>query len=437
MMINPYRTAKKSKSLFLLTVALIVIIVLYGAAIRFMNHPNPSNVDDQTNESRASFVPTLRGKKIFFGITTVGLGSFWYLENMIDSVRDLCEAGATVSFHITSSNCNPYLIECEIKNQNGNETLEDNFSVETISHLNERLRCRNPEGSIDLTIHLVSPDWGKQICDHHRLLFYEHIDEFDVFVHTEDDHLIRPTHVIAFMHEMEKVRKLVGDERLSDYSIGFVRYENQVGRFDNRRAVWEFEWDSEVDMVNHPGIEGRYFTTPPWHHQGMFMATKQQLIAWKTRGPDCHFHKIERRSGWHRERITGALDLYNEEYCNVTQLLPLDSFEDLLIHHMPNRNYNRKPLNIVTTRNLHKMRMKAMQSINKSGKIWVDDKGEYNGIIMINDERDPTKPMHFNFTEYDEYVSRGGRLSEEQLVFWEWPDPNAQKYYEMEVRWED
>ncbi len=44
-------------------------------------------------------------------------------------------------------------------------------------------------------------------------MFYEHIDQgFDVFVHTEDDTLIRPTTVLAFMHEMDKVRQLVGDK---------------------------------------------------------------------------------------------------------------------------------------------------------------------------------------------------------------------------------
>ena len=53
----------------------------------------------------------------------------------------------------------------------------------------------------------------KQIVNHHRLLFYEHIDQdFDVFIHTEDDTLIRPTNIISFIEEMEKVRLLVGDE---------------------------------------------------------------------------------------------------------------------------------------------------------------------------------------------------------------------------------
>lgn len=121
--------------------------------------------------SPSTFIPTLRNKKIFFEVVTVGSKQFSYLEDIIDVVRDLCEAGAHVSFHITSSNCDPnapmkkdedgnIIDECPIRNQSSEDTDEDNFNVETISHLNERVRCRNPEGSLDTSIHLVSPDWG-------------------------------------------------------------------------------------------------------------------------------------------------------------------------------------------------------------------------------------------------------------------------------------
>lgn len=118
----------------------------------------------EKKSSKSNFIPTLRNKKIFFEVATVGLKQFSYLEDIIDSVRDMCEAGAHVSFHITSSNCNPHPKddegECVIRNQSSNDTKEDNFNAETISHLNEKVRCRNPEGSLDMSIHLVSPDWG-------------------------------------------------------------------------------------------------------------------------------------------------------------------------------------------------------------------------------------------------------------------------------------
>jgi hypothetical protein len=185
---------------------------------------------------------------------------------------------------------------------------------------------------------------------------------------------------------------------------------------DKRRVIWEFEWDDdELEMVKDESLEGRYFTSPKPHHQGMFMATPQQLIHWKTRPPDCHFAKVQLRPAYHRERTSGAMDLFDAKYCNVTQLLPLDGLEDLLIHHMPNTNHQRMPYNILSTRELHNRRLRKMQS-DKNRKIVVDhDKGEYNGIRIILDERDPQKSLHFDLTEYGAYVASGGRLTEQQL----------------------
>ena len=208
---------------------------------------------------------------------------------------------------------------------------------------------------------------------------------------------------------------------MTDYSIGFVRYENKQEQDDSQRVVWEFDWgkDGLDTLEHHPLLENRYFTTPGLHHQGMFMATPQQLMAWKTRLPDCHFHRVERREGWHRERISGAMDLYDPEYCNVTQLLPMDAFEDLLIHHMPNKNHGRMPQNVISTRELHKRRQRSVQQQNPTGPnptVRVDEKGNYDGIHMFSDERNKTKSMHFDLTEYGVYVSSGGRLTEEQLA---------------------
>mmetsp|Transcript_7480 Transcript_7480/g.8553 ORF Transcript_7480/g.8553 Transcript_7480/m.8553 type:complete len:486 (-) Transcript_7480:253-1710(-) len=409
--------------------------------------PNPALIETKAGRhSKSAFIPTLRGKRIFFEVATVGLKQFSYLEDIIDAVRDMCEAGAHVSFHITSSNCNPNRKgdpgsieeedECPIKNQYSNTTKEDNFSVETISHLNERTKCRNPEGSLSVDIHLISPDWGKQIVDHHRTLFYENIENnYDVFVHTEDDTLIRPTTVLAFMHEMDKLEKIVGKQRITDYSIGFMRYENEMQSSSTdinwgggrRRVIWEFQWNKlKLPIVKHPNLNNRYFTSPPpYHHQGMFMATTAQLQAWKTRQPDCHFAKIEKRPAYHRERTSGALDLYDEEYCNVTQLIPVDAVDDLLVHHLPNKNHQRTPWKVKSTRDLHKMRLYHMQQQQKMQQkqkyhelkqgIYVDSNGKYNGIHLFKDERNSEHSMHFDLKDYDEYVERGGTLTDKEL----------------------
>jgi hypothetical protein len=137
--------------------------------------------------------------------------------------------------------------------------------------------------------------------------------------------------------------------------MGFIRFENQMEDSTLRRVVWEFEWDTQkpLDIVQHPDIQGQYFTTPPFHHQGMYMATRDQLRAWKTRKPFCHFDIILRRPAYHTERVSGAVELFSEEYCNVTQLIPLDSAEDFYVHHLPNTNHVRTPQYVITTRKLH------------------------------------------------------------------------------------
>lgn len=420
----------------LVAIVLTVMAIQRQSLNSEQNHPH---IHLPKIRRKTAFVPTLRNKRVLFEITTVGLRQYSYFETVLDSVRDLCEAGAKVSLHITTSNCPPATLEggninsnyeCPLYDRAFETTLENNYSVERLSQLNERLRCRNIDGSLDVKIHLISPDWGKQVVDHHRKIFYENLDDFDVFVHGEEDALIRPTNIIAFMEEMHKLELLVGKDHVSDYSIGFVRYENRVDARDKERVVWEFEWGDDEDfkyfLVNdsHPNINGKYFSSPGEHHQGMYMATPEQLRRWKTREPDCQFDRPTRRYGYHRERISGAIDLYDEDSCNVTQLIPLDSMEDLFIHHLPDANHNRMSHNIIPTMSLHKRRMKILQSMqgkSSSSLPWMDPvTKKYNGIEMFVDERNKTLFLPYDLAEYKKYIARGGTLDKMQLEEYEW-----------------
>jgi hypothetical protein len=117
------------------------------------------------------------------------------------------------------------------------------------------------------------------------------------------------------------------------------------------------------------------------------------------------------------------MDLYDDEFCNVTQLLPLDSLEDFYIHHMPDKNYQRLPNRVITTMDLHKRRMKVLLKNSRNRKkLWVDRHGKYNGIKMFIDEKNATLSLPFDLTDYQKYVKRGGMLSEEELEEWEWKE---------------
>lgn len=212
------RNASSRKTLSLPTIA-IIFMTAYLLLTIFHHISFFSSVDTKTNRNEAlnsgKFIPTLRNKKILIEITTVGQSQYAYFENVLDSFRDLCEAGAKVSLHITTTNCDPKPQEgdpeCPLYGQSSEETLENNYSVEKIDQLNERMRCRDPDGELDVSVRLISPEWGKQVVDNHRHVFYDRInDGYDLFIHSEEDETIRPTNVLAFMDEMNKLRNLVG-----------------------------------------------------------------------------------------------------------------------------------------------------------------------------------------------------------------------------------
>mmetsp|Transcript_23042 Transcript_23042/g.32465 ORF Transcript_23042/g.32465 Transcript_23042/m.32465 type:complete len:543 (+) Transcript_23042:96-1724(+) len=369
---------------------------------------------DNEDTQKSTFVPTLRNKKILIEITTVGMRQFALLEMVFDSIRDMCECGAHISLHITTANCDPTLVNSRCTLTPDEEKMPKNYPPDIVNQLNERFNCRDPDGRIDSYVHIKSVQWGKRMVDFHRKIFYDNIDNgYDIFIHTEEDEVIRPTSVLAFLDETEKLRQLVGDERLTDYSMGFVRYENQRHREDMRRVIWEFEWDKDLEIVDHPGLNGNYFTTPPpWHHQGMFMATREQLLAWAKRGPDCHFDKVQLIPAYHRERVSGGANLYDAEVCNITQLLPLDSFDDFLIHHLPDQNNRRTPNKVHSTMDMHKKRMNAILQQDPERKLWIDEEGNYNGLEMWKDEHDPTKSLdNHDISEYWKYLDRGGMLT--------------------------
>lgn len=334
-----------------------------------------------------SFVATLRGKRILIGIAHYGMHSLHFLETQLDAYRDVCEAGAWVDIFILTNNV---------------------YKVEVIDELNSRLQCRNTEGGgITLTVYIKSPEWKHYIKDFHRKIFTDNVDNYD----------LRPANFIAFLDEMNKLRSLVGNERIPQYTIGFVQYEQRtdVGP-PHPRQIFEHFWGDELLMVDHPNITGRYFQSASWHHhQGMYMATQDQLRAWmKT----CDFSSVpvRHRKKWevlHSEVVIGGIYLW--KWCNVTQLLPLDSFQDFLLWHMPNK-YFKQPG--ATSRKIHHTRMKTLKAIfmNSSNHVripsWWKRKGEYDGIKMFNDETDPDKLKDFSpdLTEYLAYVKRGGML---------------------------
>jgi len=203
------------------------------------------------------------------------------------------------------------------------------------------------------------------LVDFHRELFYDRIDQYDVFVYTEDDIRISPKTVAAYLHETRRVESLVGPERATDFNVGIVRYEydfpeNVVITDKTRhasvnvtRVYWEHLgtpiFEKTVDKVEEEKL-APYFISMRKPHQGMYLVTPSLLRAWKKR-PQCRFNEVRNRpshpsnpgqptEGTQRVWMSSQM-LYGGRHCKVTQLLPVENFGQLTVLHLPNKNYRR------------------------------------------------------------------------------------------------
>ena len=273
----------------------------------------------------------------------------------------------------------------------------------------------------DITMHYYAPTWGKYLVDFHRELFYKHLNKYDLYIHTEGDTVIRPTNIATYLRETNRLKEQVAAESFADYSIGFMRYEQS----DEGRVIWEFQWPTTGSTRNSSSsssLKGYYTTTPgKFHHQGMYMATSEQLTLWKDR---CQFDKVHKHGGYHIEHVSGGMDLFDEEECNVTQLLPLDCINDLLVHHLPDKNHKRRPSTqwkstIDLVKNKHELQQQQQQessllrgSSAATRQSQQQQKSAYHGIKLVLEDVDPdNRPItDFNMTPYIQYFSNGGKL---------------------------
>ena len=200
------------------------------------------------------------------------------------------------------------------------------------------------------------------------------------------------------------------------------------------------------------------------HHQGMFLATRDLLEAWKVR-PGCEFDKVRQRPGRKdnpgqpiegTQRVWMSSNmLHGKRHCNVQQVIPMDNFGQLTVWHLPNKNYRRvgkkgriggtdseienefgtgnekfqgPDASLPTEMELHLEMRKLYPMSIENGK-------EYKGIKMV-DQVDRSKSFrkvlgldrsdeYWNILDdrmasYKSYVERGGILADSDFEHWKW-----------------
>lgn len=429
------------------------------------NSNEKSTTAASSSNKRDTFPSTsnalLVNQRILIALASFDFSQFPLLEEVLDGYHGLSIAGAHVDLVIHTTV--PY-------------------TVALLDLLNTRFG--NCDGGFCITIVVVSPAIRLNLVDLHRKLFYDKIQEYDLFLYSEDDILVTPTTVAAYLTETKRLEQLTSKSPASDYNVGIVRYEynyppdviiddkSRHATQNVTRVYWEHLWRPLIpkSMSNVQTIGKARDAQPPApkeiqeryvqmdnHHMGMFMATRDLLLAWKKR-EGCDFDVARRRPGLKNnpgqptegtQRVWMSSNmLHGGKHCNVQQVIPMETFGQFTVWHLPNKNYRRvgkkgriggdgssienefgtgnerfagPDSSLPSAMEYHLGMRKAYPVLKREG--------EYNGIRMEN-EADwrghfKGKDKHVGMVNqrmksYEAYVGRGGIMLDGDFKAWDW-----------------
>jgi len=432
------------------------ILWCHHNTLKFQNNQSiitKANTGPQQDETRSS---VLWGISLLVSIASYDFNQLPHLEEQLSSLRDICEAGATV--HVVVHTVVPY-------------------PVALIDLWNNRYECTRGLQHFSIQLVIKSPSLRLNLVDCHRPLFYEKLQDYDLFLYTEDDIRVTPTTVAAYLYETQILQQIVGP-RSHEYNVGIVRYEynyppdviiNDKTRHATKnvtRVYWEHPWHppipKSVDAVPTPELANDYVYMTN-HHQGMFLATRYLLQQWHSSNrPQCRFEQVRQRPGLKNnpqqpsegtQRVWMSSNmLFGTNHCGVQQVLPIRSFGSLTVHHLPNKNYrrvgkkgrlggtsdnapanefaskesmmdvfeaqNRPDPSLLTALELHLL---IEQHFPPSQRKYSSSSGVYKGVVtMVNDvdlrQHFRGQPLYEEILKermkaYQAYVGRGGYLS--------------------------
>jgi SAM-dependent methyltransferase len=158
----------------------------------------------------------------------------------------------------------------------------------------------------------------------HRRVFAERVNEFDLFIYSEDDMLITKDHIEAYLEAQSKLEE--------DEVPGFIRSEQSP---DGRKYITSinhhFRW--LPDKVVQRG--GEWFAELSNQHSGCFIVTRKQLLKAIATGR----FLVPPHAEWYGMLETAASDIYTQ--CGLRRLVSLSRIQDFIIPHLPNKYYTR------------------------------------------------------------------------------------------------
>ena len=153
----------------------------------------------------------------------------------------------------------------------------------------------------------------------HKALFAERMQQYDLFIYSEDDTLITERNIDAFV----KMTKILPEK----YIAGFLRYEiSEKGRKYYNDFHNHFHWDPNSVLTIGEYIFA-YYTN---EHSACFILTQGQLQKAINSGG----FLLPPRKGRYDMLVTAATDPYTQ--CGLKKLICISHLDDFCIHHLPN-----------------------------------------------------------------------------------------------------
>ena len=163
----------------------------------------------------------------------------------------------------------------------------------------------------------------------HKAIFARRVDQYDLFIYTEDDIGVDEGNIHAFMRATPRLH--------SDEIAGFLRYE--VGQDGKRLLVdaWgHYHWNP-ASVRQRDGYIVAEFTN---EHAGFYILMQAQLKRAIASGG--YLHGPSR--GRYSLPETAATTPYT--HCGFRKVLCISALEEFLVHHMPNRYADGLPVTL-------------------------------------------------------------------------------------------
>jgi len=158
----------------------------------------------------------------------------------------------------------------------------------------------------------------------HKQLFAKNVDKYDLFIHTEDDTLIRQENIIAFLKATEAI-----DDK---FIPGFIRYELYPnGKKNYPDVLGSYHWVPGSVRKSEEYVFARFSND----HSACYILTQGQLRRALASGGFI----VPPHSGRYDLICSAGTDPYTQ--CGLTRIICFSHLRDFELHHLSNAYLNR------------------------------------------------------------------------------------------------